>query len=234
MIVKIDNRESQSRIKSAENFFKKMGYGTSVEHLNVGDYVFHDRICFEYKNASDMIGSIKDGRVFKQARNMLQYDYSYVIIEGSVPKQINQDNSKAYWNCNSNNKKKPQSSFTVKSYLGAVARLETYSDVLVVENRQQAWILMDALVSKIFKDNVDVKMVDRPQTGLTNPIASYLSCIYINDHQRLPVKSALKITDYLEDNGLKLLDLEYSDLISIEGIGKKTAQAVDIAIGELK
>lgn len=231
MIVKIDNRESQSRINSAVKFFRKMGYGTSVESLPVGDYVFHDRICFEYKTASDMIGSIKDGRVFKQARNMLQYDYSYVIVEGSVPKQINQDNSKAYWKRNTGQQ---QTHFTVKSYLGAVARLETYSDVLVVENRQQAWTLMDSLVSKIFQDNVDVKMVDRPQSGLTNPVASYLSCIYINDHQRLPVKSALKIVKYMDVEGKKLLDLEYDDLISIDGIGKKTAQAVNIAIGELK
>lgn len=229
MIVKIDNRESQSRIKSAEKFFKKMGYGTSVEQLAVGDYVFHDRICFEYKTASDMIGSVKDGRVFKQARNMKQYDYSYVIIEGSVPKQINEDNSKSYWGRNTYN----QNKFTVKSYLGAVARLETYSDVLVVENRQQAWTLMDSLVSKIFKDNVDVKMVDRPQSGLTNPVASYLSCIYINDSQRLPVKTALMIHEHMEQNDLKLLDLEYSDLTGMKGIGKKTADAIMDAIKEL-
>jgi len=229
MIVKIDNRESSSRIKSAEKFFKKMGYTTNVEQLNVGDYVFHDRICFEYKTASDMIGSIKDGRVFRQARNMNQYEYSYVIIVGSVPKQINKDNKNAYWHKNGGNK--PH--FTVKAYLGAVARLETYSDVLVVDNQQQAFQLMDALVSKIFMDNVDVKMVDRPQSGLTNPVASYLSCIYINDSQRLPVKTALKIVTYLKDNDLKILDLQYSDLINIDGIGKKTAEAVVEAIGEL-
>lgn len=232
MIVKIDNREAKSRIKSAEKFFKKMGYGVSVEHLNVGDYVFHDRICFEYKTASDMIGSVKDARIFRQARNMLQYDYSFIIIEGSVPKQINEDNSKSYWK-RKDNQKQNLNQFTVKSYLGAVARLETYSHVMVVENRQQAWMLMDALVSKIFKDNVDVKMVDRPQSGLINPIASYLSCIYINDSQRLPTRTALNICGYLDENGMKLLDLEHKDLTSMKGIGKKTADAVMEAIKEL-
>lgn len=227
----IDSREKKSRIDSAVTFFEKMGYTPIVDQLNVGDYVFHDRICFEYKTASDMIGSIKGGRVFRQARNMKQYDYSFVIIEGSVPKQINKDNSKAYWK---NKGGMPSTQFTVKAYLGAVARLETYSDVLVVENQQQAWILMDALVSKIFKDNTDVKMVDRPQNGLINPIASYLSCIYINDAQRLSVKNALKICEYLEDNDMKLLDLELDDLMSIDGIGRKTAEAVRVGIGELK
>lgn len=229
MIVKIDSRESKSRIKSAEKYFGKLGYSTSVEQLNVGDYVFHDRVCFEFKTASDMIGSIKDGRVFKQAKNMMQYDYSFVIIVGNVAKQINKDNSKAYWYKSSNKNR-----FTVKAYLGAVARLELYSHVLIVDNQQQAWALMDLLVSKIFQDNMDVKMVDKPQNGLFNPVASYLSCIYINDHQRLPVKSALNIVEYMDNNDLNLMDLEYDDLIKISGIGKKTAKAVSYAIGELK
>lgn len=228
MIVKIDNREKPSRIKSAIKFFEKRGYGTSVEQLAVGDYVFHDRICFEYKTASDMIGSIKDGRVFRQAINMKQYDYSYVIIEGSVPQQINKDNKNAYWY-----KGTKGNQFSVKAYIGAIARLETYSHVLIVENKRQAWQLMDALVTKIFQDDVNVKMVDRPQAGLINPVASYLSCIYVNDSQRLSVKNALKIVEFLDENEKSLLDLDLNDLISIDGIGKKTAQAVLQGIGEL-
>ena len=227
MMVKIDDREKASRIKSAEKFFHKMGYSTTVDHLLVGDYVFADRVCFEYKTASDMIGSIKDGRVFRQAKSMKQYEYSYVIIEGSVPKQINQDNRNAYWY-------KGNQSFTVKAYLGAIARLTTYSNVLVVDNQQQAWMLMDLLTSKIFEDNVDVKMVDKPQVGLVNPVASYLSCIYVNDQKRLPTKTAIRITDYLEDKQMKLLDLTYDELVSMRGIGDKTAEAIMDAIGELK
>lgn len=229
MIVRIDEREKKSRIESAEKFFQKMGYSTNVEILTVGDYVFDDRICFEYKTASDMIGSIKDGRVFRQARNMAQYDHSFVIVVGSVAKQINNDNKRAYWM-----KNKSKGGFNVKAWLGAYARLETYSDVLVVENQNQAWILMDYLVSKILEDNVDIKMIDRPQSGLVNPVASYLSCIYVSDGKRLPVKSALKIVDFLEKSNKSLLDLEKGDLLEISGIGHKTAEAVLDAINELK
>lgn len=232
MLVKIDEREKKSRIKSAVKFFEKMGYSTSVETLPVGDYVFGDRICFEYKSANDMIGSIKDSRVFRQARNMNQYDYSYVIVVGSVPKQINMDNKQAYWRKDS--KRFGNANFTVKAWLGAYARLETYSDVLVVENDQQCWQLMELLVSKILMDNVDVKMIDRPQNGLINPIASYLSCIYVNDTQRLPTKTALKIVEFLKENEKSLLDLNRDDLLKISGIGNKTAEAVLDAIGELR
>lgn len=232
-MVKIDEREKSSRIDSAIKFFEKMGYSTNVETLTVGDYVFGDRICFEYKSASDMIGSIKDGRVFRQARNMKQYEYSYIIVVGSVAKQLNMDNKKAYWKHNPKNNPK-HNKFTVKSWLGAFARLETYSDVLIVENDQQCWALMDLLTSKILADNVDVKMIDRPQNGLINPVASYLSCIYVNDSKRLPKQSALKIVDYMDESDKHLLDLSYDDLIGISGIGKKTANVVLDAIDELR
>lgn len=232
-MVRIDEREKSSRIDSAVKFFEKMGYSTNVETLTVGDYVFGDRICFEYKSASDMIGSIKDERVFRQARNMKQYEYSFIIVVGSVPKQLNMDNKKAYWKHNPKNNPR-HNNFTVKSWLGAFARLETYSDVLIVENDQQCWALMDLLVSKILADNVDVKMIDRPQNGLINPIASYLSCIYVNDSSRLSKKSALNIVEYLDENEKNLLDLSYDDLMSIRGIGKKTADAVLDAIDELR
>lgn len=227
MMVKIDDRESKSRQQSAITYFNKMGYATSVEHLVVGDYVFGDCICFEYKTASDMIGSIKnEGRIFRQARNMKQYEYSFVIVVGSVSKEINNQNSRAYWR-----KLKNKSCFTVKSWIGAYASLETYSDVLVVENRQQAWMLMDALVSKILADKTDVKMVDRPQNGLVNPVASFLSCIYVNDTARLSKKLALRIIEELELESLNdLLNISADDLLSIEGIGGKTADAVMEAI----
>lgn len=223
MIVKIDEREKKSRIESAEKFFRKQGHVVIRETLVIGDYLFDDKICFEYKSAKDMIESIKDGRVFKQARNMKQYEHSFVIVVGSVPVEVNKQN-----------KYKSQKFFTVKAWLGAFARLETYTSVLIVENNQQAWQLMESLVSKILKDNVDIKSVDRPQRGLSNPIASYLSCIYINDSQRLRVKSALAIVDYLEDNGMGLLDLTKDNLLEINGIADKTAEAILDAIGDLK
>ena len=228
MIIKIDDRESKSRQNSAMKFFKKLGYKTSVEHLAVGDYVFFDRICFEYKTASDMIGSIKDGRVFRQAKNMKQYEYSFVIVEGSVPKEIENQTKKTYWRTNS---KKYRGNFTQNAWLGAYARLETYSDVLIVETQQQAWKLMESLVSKIFADNVDIKMIDTPQTGLFNPVASYLSCVYINESQRLPKSTALKIVEQYDlKNVTDLTFLTIDDVLSVKGVGKKTAEAIMEAI----
>lgn len=226
MIVKIDDREKASRIKSAENFFTKMGYTTCVEHLAVADYVFHDRVAFEYKSANDMIGSIMDGRVFRQARNMKQYEHSYIIVVGNVAEEINKRNKRTYWK-----QYKGKSQFTVKSWLGALARLSTYTRVIILDNDRQCWRFMDSLVSKIFKDNVDVKMVDKPQNGLINPVASYLSCIYVNDSQRLSTSTAVRITEeFALENVSQLCKLTRTDLLSVNGVGEKTADAIIEAI----
>ena len=91
----IDNRESNKRINSALNFFighhtkadgKYVGKGNVAYTVNlpVGDFVFDDKICFEYKTANDISSSIIDGRVFRQVEKMKQYPFSYVIVVGNV------------------------------------------------------------------------------------------------------------------------------------------------------
>lgn len=224
MKIKIDNREDNRRIKSAEKFFK--GHNTIVETLTVGDYVFEDRVCFEYKRADDFIGSIIDGRVFKQARNMQQYPFSYVIIVGNVAKEINSRNERKYWNSKGGLK-----SFTVKQYLGAVARLSVDGKVIHADNQQQAFYLMESVATKCLED-ASVKGIDKPKFKLTDPIASFLGCIYVNETSRLSMKQAVLIREHCKLETLNdLLNVTYDDLIKINGIGEKTARAVIEAIG---
>jgi DNA integrity scanning protein DisA with diadenylate cyclase activity len=96
-----------------------------------------------------------------------------------------------------------------------------------VDNNQQAWTLMKYLVEKILDDDKDIKSVDKPQFKLTDPIASFLGCIYVNNSQRLSIKQAVLIREHLHLETLKdLLDVTYDDLVGIKGIGSKTAKAV--------
>lgn len=216
----IDNREDNKRINSATRFFES--YAVEVEQLPIGDYVFEDKIVFEYKTPSDMVNSIMDGRIFKQAHNMKQYPFSYVIIVGNVADEINRRNEPKYWN-----KYNKIRTFTIKSYLGALARLYTYTNVINVDNNQQAWTLMQYLVEKLLDANQDVKAIEKPQFKLTDPIASFLGCIYVNNSQRLSIKQAVLIREYLHLETLDdLLNVTYEDLVGIKGIGSKTAKAV--------
>lgn len=216
----IDNRESNTRIDSACQYFNE-SYEIEVGTYPVGDFIFDNKVCFEYKTANDIISSIIDGRVFRQVEKMKQYPFSYVIVVGDVAGTINERNA-SYWN-----RRKHLKQFTVRNYLGALARLQIESRVIHVDNNQQAWTIMDFLVKKLLSDNPNIRGIDRPKATLSDPVATFLSCVYINDSQRLGIKTAVMIREYLHLNSLKdLLDIKFEDLVKVKGVGVKTAKKI--------
>ena len=220
MMLKIDNRESNTRISSASQYFSEH-YTIETDSYPVGDFIFDDKVCFEYKTAPDMISSIIDGRIFRQVERMKQYPFSYVIIVGDVAGEINEKNAN-YWNRRNQIKQ-----FTVRNYLGALARLQVESKVIHVDNNQQCWVIMDFIVKKLLSDNPNIRGIDRPKATLSDPIATFLSCIYINDSQRLGIKTAVMIREYLHlENLSDLLDVTYEDLVKVKGVGSKTARKI--------
>lgn len=219
MKLQIDNRESNTRINSACQYFNE--YNIEVGSYPVGDYIFDDKICFEYKTANDIVSSIMDGRVFRQVERMKQYPFSFVIVVGNVADVINERNSN-YWN-----RKNQIKQFTVRNYLGALARLQIESKVIHVDNNNQAWTIMEFLSKKLLDDNPNIRGVDRPKATLSDPIATFLSCIYINDSQRLGIKTAIMIREYLHLESLNdLLQVTYEDLVKVKGVGSKTARRI--------
>lgn len=220
MKLQIDNRESNTRISSACQFFDD-DYNIEVGSYPVGDFIFDNKIVFEYKTAPDIVSSIIDGRVFRQVERMKQYPYHYVIVVGNVAEHINERNAN-YWN-----RRNQVKQFTVRNYLGALARLQIESKVIHVDNNQQAWTIMDFLTKKLLSDNPNVQGVDRPKATLSDPIATFLSCIYINDSQRLGIKTAVMIREYLHLESLNdLLQVTYEDLVGVKGVGSKTARRI--------
>jgi len=220
MKLQIDNRESNTRINSARQFFDG-SYDIEVGNYPVGDFIFDNKVVFEYKTAPDIVSSIIDGRVFRQVERMKQYPYSYVIVVGNVAEHINERNAN-YWN-----RRNQVKQFTVRNYLGALARLQIESRVIHVDNNQQAWTIMDFITKKVLDDNPNVRGVDRPKATLSDPIATFLSCIYINDSQRLGIKTAIMIREYLHLENLRdLLAVTYDDLVGVKGVGSKTARRI--------
>lgn len=219
MKLQIDNRESKTRISSACQYFED--YQIETDSYPVGDFIFDNKIVFEYKTAPDIVSSIIDGRVFRQVERMKQYPFHYVIVVGNVAGHINERNAN-YWNRRNQIKQ-----FTVRNYLGALARLQIETRVIHVDNNQQAWTVMDFIVKKLLNDNPNVQGIDRPKATLSDPIATFLSCIYINDSQRLGIKTAVMIREYLHLESLHdLLEITYEDLIGVKGVGSKTARRI--------
>ena len=234
MNILVDNREKTARIASCVKFFTDAEYDNqiksytgnkntmSIKTLPVGDYIFDDKLCIEYKTAIDCIGSIKDGRIFKQAEKIREYPYSYIMIVGDVSTEIDTYNKNIYRKYRQSDKKKIKP-FTVNAYLGAVARLSLIGKVVHVNNMQQGWVLMNALANKMDSNKTHV---DKP-VKLDNPIASFLTCVKINKTKRLSEKNALKIQKELNLNTLQdLLNVSYDDLVDLNGIGSKTAMKI--------
>lgn len=238
MNIKVDNREDKRRITSCVRYYTDSSYNPKahkytgkgnvleISQLPIGDYVFENKVAFEFKTPSDIINSIIDGRVFRQAHHMKQYPFSYIVVVGNVADEINRRNEPLYYNKYNKIRK-----FTLKNYLGALARLYTYTTVIHVDNNQQCWILLEYMASKLLEENKDVKGIDKPQFKLTDPIATFIGCIYVNKTQRVSSKQAVMIREHLHLETLQdLLNIEYDDLIGIKGIGSKTARAVMEAI----
>lgn len=227
MELEIDVREKTSRKESAYQFFINKDYDVSVRQLLIGDYIFDKKIVYEWKTASDMIQSIMDGRVFKQAKRMRQYPYHYVIVVGNVFDEIKARYSDWENPHYARYRKKGQKTFSVNNYIGGLATLYETDSVIHVENEHQAFTLMDYMSQNILKKDKEAREVDKPVCKMTDAVSTFLCCI-----DGVSVKTALLIKNHLHLETLQdLLNVTFSDLIQIRGIGKTTATKI---IGELQ
>ena len=227
MQLEIDVREKTSRKESAYQFFIQKDYDVAVRQLPVGDYIFDKKIVYEWKTASDMIGSIMDGRVFKQAKRMRQYPYHYIIVVGNVFDEIKARYSDWENPHYARYRKKGQKTFSVNNYIGGLATLYETDKVIHVENEHQAFTLMLYMSQNILKKDKQAREVDKPVCKMTDAVSTFLCCI-----DGVSVKTALLIKNHLKLETLQdLLDVTFSDLIQIRGIGKTTATKI---MGELK
>ena len=84
----IDSNEA-SKQHSIITYLKFNGFNVDVKPLDVCDYVVSDRVGVERKDASDFLGSMKDGRLFNQAKDMAEiYEKPVLILEGQMKKAL--------------------------------------------------------------------------------------------------------------------------------------------------
>ena len=84
----IDSNEASAR-RDVVNYFRLSGFDVDVRRLDVCDYVVSDRCGIERKSASDFLSSLKDGRLFNQARDMAEvYEKPILILEGRMSQAL--------------------------------------------------------------------------------------------------------------------------------------------------
>lgn len=74
----VDNREKNSLVPSE---LVKIGFDIQFAQLPVGDYIIND-IAIERKTFSDLKNSIVNKRIFSQLKEIKQYPFHLLIIEG--------------------------------------------------------------------------------------------------------------------------------------------------------
>lgn len=80
----VDSNEASARWDIV-NYLRLAGCAVEVRNLPVCDYVVSDRCGIERKDVRDFIGSIKDGRLFSQAKEIAAaYDRPVLVLEGRL------------------------------------------------------------------------------------------------------------------------------------------------------
>ena len=217
MYVQIDSRE-KDRVKSAKEYYEQQKLEVDVCELEIGDYLFDNKVCYEFKTVSDFVASIQNGKVFNQAINMAEtYPYNFVIIQGD-------DHSRAKALAMSRN----YHEITYFGYLGAIASLNRF--VTVIEsyspfiNEAYYRMLINA------KKSLSQKPIIRKFPKKDKNTAFNFLC---HDVYGINWKKAKNIVDTLNLHTKKDLDqLTKEKLTSVDGIADKTAEKILKAIGE--
>ena len=215
MLIQISDKE-QSRIKTAEEYYAKQGHEVEVTNLEIGDYLFDNKVVFEFKTISDFIASINDNRVFNEAINQAEnYDYHYVIIQGNESERAKQIAiSRNY--CE----------ITYYQYLGAIASLNRYTTVIESYSPfiNEAYYRMLITAKKALSSKPIVRKFPRKHK---NPAFNWLC----HDVYGINYKTAEKIVRELDLHTLTdLFILDKTELTSIEGIGDKIAEKIITSI----
>lgn len=209
----IDSRE-KTRIKQAEDISKDKGIDFDVRRLSSNDYIFiqdNKTVGFEFKEIRDFVSSVANGKIFRQITES-ETDYTFVIISD----YRNLDNALFVHNTYA---KKP-----LYSVVGAIARLNTLCDGVWIENTPiftNCFNKMMVQANKCFNTKHYSSKMEVRKTG-DSAVINYLSSI-----KGVSNITALRICGNLNIKTLDdLLKVDKESLVSIDGIGSKTADKI--------
>ena len=220
MNILIDSREKARKIRAAD-FYAGKGHSSTIKVLDVGDYVFSDRVVFEYKEIGDFMSSVIYGSVFNEAVNQaLEYDFHYVIIQGDLRGWL--DDNWKYVNTKWHNRYDKYLHTNLGRYFGALRRLRTFTCPIIVEREVQAF---DEMLLQSIKC-LDGK--SKFYSNVTRPVPSQdpidvllTSCKGISSKKAEAIRKHHTITNLYD-----LLNLTVNDFKAVEGFGEKSSNNV--------
>ena len=217
MEILIDSREKARKIRAAD-FYATKGHSSTIKSLDVGDYVFSDRVVFEYKEIGDFMSSVVNESVFNEAANQaLEYDFHYVIIQGDLRGWL--DDNWKYVNTKWHNRYDKYLHTNLGRYFGALRRLRTFTTPIIVIREEQAFdeMLLQAIKcldgkSKFYSN------VTRPVPS-QDPIDVLLTSVKgISSKKAEAIRKTHNLTNIYD-----LMNLTVNNFEEVEGIGAKTS-----------
>lgn len=211
--IKVDNREKQSRQENAKEYYTDLGDTVHVQELPFGDYIFDDQVVFEYKTLQDFVKSVQSQRVFNQAIDQsTTYRFHFVIVVSTDRER------RGYFNKLKHLHNKDLY-FDNYKYIGAIARLNTFTTVIQATTEKEAFAYMRSQARKCL-DNKHI--IKRLEQKTDNPCFNFLMNIkHISD-----VKAELIVRELELETLTDLLKITNNDLQAIKGIGSQTAGIV--------
>ena len=217
MNILIDSREKARKIRAAD-FYATKGHSSTIKSLDVGDYVFSDRVVFEYKEIGDFMSSVINESVFNEAANQaLEYDFHYVIIQGDLRGWL--DDNWKYVNTKWHNRYDKYLHTNLGRYFGALRRLRTFTTPIIVIREEQAF---DEMLLQAIKC-LDGKT--KFYTNVTRPIPSQDPIdVLLTSVKGISSKKAESIRKHHTLNNVyDLMNLTINNFEEVEGIGSKTS-----------
>ena len=204
----IDSRE-HGRIKPCKNYFREHGLKARSKRLDYGDYVFADRVCFEFKTWADFLSSMNDKSLFEEVYNQAdRYDFSYLIVQGDRDEEVGRN---FYVNPSMRYRFR-----TVRNYYGfidsmiegAVRRCRVVCPVIFVESLDDAWFEMYEQSRKCLSAHKYGGTVRKGGVGVASPVENFLVGI-----RGFGVKTVERFMETFKPICLKdLVDIGYSEL----------------------
>ena len=220
MNICIDTREKGRKLR-ANLYYNDKGHNAEVRMLDVGDYLFDDRVVFEYKEIGDFMSSIVDESLFNEAANQsLEYPFHYVVVVGDVRNYLN-DNWYYVSNKWGNDYGKYLSS-NLGRYYGALRRLRTFTTPIECHSEENAF--QEMLLQS-------VKCLDGKSkfySNVTRPVPSQDPVdILLCSAKGVSSKKAEAIRKHHTLNNLyDLLNLTVNDFKEVDGFGEKSSNNV--------
>lgn len=220
MDIIIDTRE-RGRVDRAKEHYTNKGHKVTVRKLDVGDYLFNDKVVFEYKRIDDFMNSIKNKSLFNEAANQsLQYPYHYVIIVGDLYDYLNSswDYVKSSWDGG-------YEKYVVSNkfrFDGALRRLRSFTCTIECGTESVAFDEMLLQASKC----CDGK--SRYYTNVSRMVQSQDAVdVILCSAKNISIKKCRNIRDTYNVGSLEdLLSLSLEDFCNVKGIGESTSKSL--------